>query len=745
MAIRAPFRFAPISRWVYFPDWAPLVSHDIPFKDGVSGEIGIEIEVMTPLLIGGARRKATEVEPGEVWPFKEPQGRYAIPGETLQGLVRSILSIATFGKLGPRIEKKRFGIRDLSKGAKPFYQDQLTESDGNRPVNVRPRVKTGWLRKTDSGFELKRCKYARIEYNDLVAIAGGSLSNWTRKSDVDVRYNCLNALRTQSPPIFYVDPQPVGYDHRSGTLKIYYRKTRITKNPSKTTVKDGKIVLTGNPADPPKNPSIASKHMEFLFYDEEKPIKLENFEEKFLEFLAIHAPEDGRPINPNWDYYNTRGYPDPTGATRMGGFAAGGWMPIFYLPDAADNIKSFGIAFMFKAAHALSTHDMLRNSTPDHLPPDDPAVPPQEDLPDLIFGSVASATSGLKRRAAFDMAIAKTAQPEKRSLGPTILLAPKPSYYPIYVRQPQGAGGGPDGSKLPGDAPYATYTPLTDRYSDEHRMPELAGVKIWPAIAPSQCRFPNLPPPPDCVGNKVKIYLNAVPAATFATTLRVHNLRTVELGAVLWALTFGEAAALQGQPSLLRHRLGMGKPYGLGVVQIRITKARLTPNDPNLPELSQRDMATMVETFTSHMQRRCKSMNSTANWDKTAQVMALLKAADPQQNTDLITGYMPLEAGRGTYVGERKESQFMPLYVPSVFEFARNARARPATPPAPAARRGQAGAAPNSLVPGCRVEDTDFQFGQGTVLTGPDRDRLVRVRFNHGEEMLHVSELKVLR
>ena len=54
MTVHAPFRFAPINRWVHFPAWADLVSHDVPFKDGLSGEIDLEIRAETPLLNAAA-------------------------------------------------------------------------------------------------------------------------------------------------------------------------------------------------------------------------------------------------------------------------------------------------------------------------------------------------------------------------------------------------------------------------------------------------------------------------------------------------------------------------------------------------------------------------------------------------------------------------------------------------------------------------------------------------------------------
>ena len=145
MTVHAPFRFAPINGEVYFPKWGPLVSHDVPFKDGMSGEVTIEIEAKTPLLVGGIRRKAQPGREGEVWPFKAADGTYAIPGSTLQGMTRSILEVAALGRLGPFVYDRGIGFRDLRPGTgHRFYQSRMaTKAGGPSPQLVTQHVKAG--------------------------------------------------------------------------------------------------------------------------------------------------------------------------------------------------------------------------------------------------------------------------------------------------------------------------------------------------------------------------------------------------------------------------------------------------------------------------------------------------------------------------------------------------------------------------------------------------------------------------
>jgi hypothetical protein len=321
MSVSAPFRFAPIHRWVYFPEWGPLVTHDVPFRDGWSGEIEFDITAVTPLLVGGARRGPTDALEGEVWPIQLPDGRWAIPPSSLQGMVRSILEIATFAQLGPWIDDKRFGIRDLTRPAEPYYQRRLNEvSPSSHSIKVDPRVKAGWLRRRDDGeFELKRCELARLEYSDLVQLTGVKLEKWRRKSNVVERYSWVEEPQ-RSLKVEAKERHP----HRNGKLSIAYRKVTGLQG-----VTAGRIVLTGNPSDPPRDPGRPSKHLEFFFFDEASESQI--------------MPDDGRPINPNWAFFWNEGYPGEAP------FKKGGWMPIFYLEDTNDQyrIESFGLAFMF--------------------------------------------------------------------------------------------------------------------------------------------------------------------------------------------------------------------------------------------------------------------------------------------------------------------------------------------------------------------------------------------------------------
>jgi CRISPR-associated protein (TIGR03986 family) len=576
--ITAPYAFARIPRLVIEPGWKDEVSHDRPFSDGLSGTIELTIRAETPLLVGGVRRRPRKAEDGVdarrgvIWPVQLPDGRFAIPGSTLQGLVRATLEIAAFGRLGPWIDDKRFGIRDLSENAKPYYRDQLLS------------VKHGFLRRCGSDFQLIPCEFDRIAFASLPNPTFDWTGTLRRNKVVRARYEAVvsgGAVSLAAPRSF------------KGVLQPCF------------------LVLTGVGAP--------GKLKEWLFKPSGPIETLSDFEARFAEFLQIHEPDDGRDANPNWEYYRDTGYladPENFGHSQSApAFNKGGWMPIFYL-ETKGRIDTFGLAGMFKKAHAQSTHDLLRNSSRDHLED-------RRDLASLIFGEIADesdadARTGLRRRAAFDMALAPRDSPVNAG-EPTVLSAPKPSYWPIYVRQK----GRADGNK-----PYATYTPLSRK---EHWLarPELAGVKLWPTA--KRADLVRLPPPPTAPDGQqdnlaIQTRLVAVDqGATFRGAIRFHNLKPQELGAILWALTLGDEKPLAGRAGAYWRSIGMAKAFGLGGVSFAVTGSDVRPNKIGalVPTLEQ-----AMEAFKTWISLAYTD-EAGGDWRESVQVKALQTAGSP--------------------------------------------------------------------------------------------------------------------
>jgi CRISPR-associated protein (TIGR03986 family) len=654
MTVHAPFRFAPVAEQVYFPAWGPLVAHDVPFKDGLCGEIALEIEAKTPLLVGGARRKASENQAGEVRPFQLADDAYAIPSSSVQGMIRSVLEIAAFGRLGPFVFDRRMAMRDLkSRTGREHYQSKMVEvsAGGNR---VTPKAKAGWLRKAETGVEIRGCEMARIGIPDLRqlrgAVGGGPGDPLALKSNADERYRWFLHGGGTLDRVVYLEPTDwhPHAQHTAHPVEIWYARAFVNSRPRRARV-DATIVLTGKPQD---DLGPGHKKLEFVFHTPSRnaastsSFRYSVAPDLWRDFLLIHEAQPGRPENPNWTFWK-------------GDFERGNPVPVFYLlDDTGRNVATFGTAFMFKMALKLSTHDMLKNSAADHVAaPNDGRM----DLPTLIFGAVADQRGerGLKRRASFDFARSTGADGQSVPHGPAILLGPKPSYYPIYVRQP---GNRVTGVLDNANWPHAVASP-SSRSEPERAHPKLAGVKVWPARGGIVANTAMCPQHLEAT-HSIQTTVRALPVGTrFRTKMRFHNLRPVELGALLWALSFGRADAWTPNAAIaLRHRLGMGKPYGFGEITVRLDAASLAI-ESNAPPAADWTVPSLVAAFVTHM-------NGRGTWANSPQVRTLMAVADPARGASLGAeglSYMMLDTEAHPQVNEflaaRTSGQFLPEYM----------------------------------------------------------------------------------
>ena len=659
MPVKAPFRFARINRWIYEPPWADLVSHDVPFADGLSGEAEVEITARSSILAGGDRRKATQENAGEVQPFKLPDGGYAIPGSALQGMARAILEVAGFGRLGSRVADLKLGIRDLSgtPTAREHYQNRLSTSQRG---HVTVHSKAGWLMKSPDGSScILPCKYARIHLDDILsfkqALLGGAAPPAQgvlyHQSNARERYDWfthgLSGGRAALAARFDID-NPKLHRHNNGRITIRYSRCRHAA----TGGKPGTLVLTGKPQS---GMGPGRKKFEFVFHDPCRDVAvaadlagaLSVERDVWDAFLFMHEEQPGRDANPNWDFWRSE-------------FDRRCPVPIFYWEDGV-RVTTLGTAFAFKAAHRKSARDLLAHSCTGHL---DPVETMKLDLAHLVFGVATEhgAGRGLKRRARFGLARADGDPQPCIPEHPSILLGPKPGYAGLYIRQRH------DNQPIPNGEPLATYTPMNRSDEPHLYLPELSGVKIWPARpARNAGRFSPGPIPGDLAGNRrVQTRLVTLPPGTvFRSRLTFHNLRPVELGALLWTLSFGDEAAFGDDANRVtkRHRLGMGKPLGLGEVTVRVTglktEAACSASSPATHEITADDL---VRTFEHYMK---SSAAYGPDWSASKQVAALLRAATPTGTTASDLEYMTLAQYQTAKGNRNANAEYLPDYAPS--------------------------------------------------------------------------------
>jgi len=163
--ITAPYNFVSLSPWVHIPEWSAAVSHDVPFEEGLCGELTLSITAETPVLIGSEKASGSNA----VDPYMLADGRYAIPGASLKGMVRNVLEIATFGRMSA-LDDQQFALRDLSGPTRNDYQKKFAketsalDKDGDRKTAYVAPPETGWLTYQDDTWTITPCAMARVDH-----------------------------------------------------------------------------------------------------------------------------------------------------------------------------------------------------------------------------------------------------------------------------------------------------------------------------------------------------------------------------------------------------------------------------------------------------------------------------------------------------------------------------------------------------------------------------------------------------
>lgn len=560
--VSAPYRFVPLSKLVLLPDWADQVSHDQPFADGLCGELQLQLTCHTPLCVGGRQEKSSDREPGKVYFFRTPDNRLAIPGSSLKGMLRNVLEIASFARFR-QVEDQHLGVRDISE-ADNFYARAIVSSP----------VQAGWLNFRDGQWQIQPCEFSRLHQEQLIEHFRVPRADWKPLKTAAQRYKRIGIC-------------PALRFHREAMPK---KAGQWLARPASNGDYHGHVVVTGQPGRDFEAPK--AKKYEFVFHASDAqtlPIQ----PEVMAGFQQIHEDSD------EWKFWRT----------QLAAGSLGQGIPVFFHKDG-EQVKSLGLAMMYKLPYSHSLHDAIRHTHEEHL------SERAADLPDLIFGHLGEGERG-GRRGRVNIGLASLAADHPGHTdweGPCILNSPKPTFYPAYIRQ-DGKGN--------------SFRQLMEEHS------ELAGWKRYPVKA-----FKMQYPQGKAADNKkTQVKLETVPAgSTFTTTLRFHNLRRVELGALLWALDFG------GRPDH-RHALGMGKPFGLGQVSLSIAGQRLRANDPadtNATREAEYLQACRRE-FSDLMEQTLQAAGVTTAWEKCGPLRALLEHAKPARSSRDLD-YLPDKA-----------------------------------------------------------------------------------------------------
>ena len=564
--VTGPYNFVPLSEHIILPEWGDAASQDIPFRDGSDGEFDIVVTAVSPIYVRNGQSTRDKNNPDTSF-FHAPDGRFCIPGTSVKGMTRNVLEISTFSRMR-HISDSRYGIRDLKLTA---YTSQITEPD------YRSKARAGFLDISTDDWKIIPCSWASWRRKDFDPAFGNEKMSAAAKYErfLDKHGTLFFAANVE----FVKD----GKD-KDGHAIIPHNEATFCADGKK----QGVMVFTGQPQKcDPGNPKDTGKRREYFFYDpreneafavddeayfdEEKgeTVRRNQRDFKFIHEEQsrsgdFHAWVKGRLVEVRKNYFRGR-------------------IPVFYIEDERKRLRSFGLAAMFRFAGAVSTVEALRNTNADHYPERDVEFPP--DMADLIFG-YATRKKSLRGRVQFSACFADVgAVPQSEEK--VILGNPKPSFYPAYLEQDKD---------LDDREKYKTWLDKDAR---------LRGWKRYPAMV-EQDKHPDTGLKQ--VSNDIFSRFCPLPAGTeFTGKVRYHNLKEVELGALIWSLRLKNFC----------HSLGMGKPFGFGKVKVKIT---------GMPDEEQ---LRLCKVFTDYVEAEFKkdSPDGKCQFEKIPQIKSLLDMA----------------------------------------------------------------------------------------------------------------------
>lgn len=634
--IGAPYRFIAIDPTVVEPPVA-YAELDLsqPHEEGsVSGTIDVGWTAETPICVGQPDKNDKQI----VRPMRFGDA-YALPGASLRGMLRAVAEIATFSHLGRINGARHYGVRT-------YETREMPAGHQHRPQDL----KAGWLRRENDGWVLRSCEpirgydygYWLVHFDEILAelsrhgTAAPAADEW-RQWGLGQKRQALTEARL-ADRVTLIDDGLYVARFPGGLRKARFEGGRpLTTAERQQRRVPGYLVCSGPTEIPSDDPQRAKIRETVFAPPSARPHDAHPLCRSFIELFHALNSDPGRERREprgNWRFWlaamgwldafgaerDDRTDPDPAPYNRYPG------IPVFFHgdpavaredqgPPIAERGFFIGLTRVLRLPWPYSVGevaDRLYRGSQEHRRYAVPRLgekPGGWDFARALFGEVDDANldravvkerqaagddaRALAGRVAVGPAFAANDPEPERALKEGVFGTPRESYYPFYLAR-AGDGGG------------------SQRYDDEDAIP--AGRKRYAA------RRATAPFPAGNDSDRTKSRVQFLPAGTvFRGRIRYRNLHPVELGALLWALTFG---TLDGP---YRHQLGRAKAYGHGVLRAelgfqppKIVRRDKIAGDPAA-------IATYLDAFRAYMDRRVPG----GDYERTPQIVALRRMADP--------------------------------------------------------------------------------------------------------------------
>lgn len=516
-ASQAPYNFIPLNETVITAETLPPRNqYDLERKTGV---ITCQLTTKSPLYVAG--HSASNNKRDVVFFHQGDTAVPAIPGSSLRGMTRNLLEIITYSKMQP-VSKHKLGYRHVF-----GKDDQVTAYH-----NQLQHVKAGILRQEGGEYFLEPCNWFRVSYDVLEKHGLPKSKLYENKGRQGHERKFPRWQDDSGKPVQH---RPVWVDVNQ--IEEYKVQTLFWKEPVPITpdIRQGLLVLTGYMNDREHKYIFLRQAGAKLVLAQTAVDELES-DQQISEWQQLAFPKD-----------------KPSPRRKDGGVYDG--EPVFYITGSDGTIETIGRARYFRLPYPCSAYDLLPESHKDDK---------QIDMAEAIFGFVDKVCpeTGEKYARASRVYFSDATMPNLTEnlwldnktprFKAKNLASPKPTAYRHYLVQTElhNLKTYQDAATLRGHKMYWHQGQMKDG------KPELLQDKE------------HFAHPDQDSETTQDVYIKPLRSG-LDFTFRVHfeNLTDAELGALLWSL---EPPPPVKEEYAYCHKLGMGKPLGMGAVHITI-------------------------------------------------------------------------------------------------------------------------------------------------------------------------------
>jgi CRISPR-associated protein (TIGR03986 family) len=537
----APYNFVPLPEQVATLDVA--VTHSCYHSDRHTGLIRCTLTTVSPLYTRAALERdeydqfkgsKDKTESFYIDPVtKEP----VLRGSSLRGMLRTLVEIASFGKLDAVGETPLVyrAVGDTTTHGER-YRSRLMQYDGD-DRNSQGKICKFYTPLMQAGY-IKKLHGDRWQIQPAQNMGGVTFARINLDALDRLQAKLARVPGCRNAATIYIQPSPYDYQEvRGGFLSI--KQSRVLR--AAEHAGPGLIAATVARSGP-----MASKRSEAVVFPADPqapPIAIsDDLYDAYIEQLS----QEQKKLLGDKGVFNDG-------------------QPVFYLIEAG-KLVFFSHTMMMRLPYEKTPIDFV----PEELRSADTV-----DLAEAIFGYVRqSKQAGEQSRAGrVFVGDAHLAADQDRSrlwltedaITLKILGSPKPTTFQHYLTQQDPD---PQIDRYTRDGRPQYKKELADYTAAHQGSAVLRGHKLYwhkgavtvGDLREEQGRLANAKKQ-DTQHTRVKPVAEGV---RFEFTIRFENLDNAELGALLWALTLPGEADTQ-----YRHKLGMGKPLGMGSVQLQ--------------------------------------------------------------------------------------------------------------------------------------------------------------------------------